>query len=835
MLPDKEIKNKYKPIFWKKPEKYYPTKVLEEEGFTRNVCKSCNKPFWSIDPNREICGEPSCAGGFSFIGNTPAKNSLSYIEVWLKFSEMFKKFGYTPIERYPVVARWNPTMEYTNASIAAFQPFVISGEVKPPANPLVIPQFCLRFGDIDNVGVTGSHNTGFVMIGQHMFVKPEQWDQNEVFRHIHTWLKKGLGLPNEELTFHEDAWAGGGNLGCCIEFFSRGCEIGNQVYMLYEQTKNGVEDLKLKVLDMGMGQERNAWFSQGTPTIYDATFPTVCKKLFAITGVEPGHKLMSKFTPLAGKLNIDEVEDINAAWQEVANKLDMDVEELRVKIMPLTAVYSIAEHSRSLLFALADGALPSNTGGGYNLRALFRRSQGFMDRFGWNVYLPEVCEWHAQYLKPIFPELLEKLEAVKKILDVEKAKYDSSKQKSKQLVSKIINEKITEEKLLELYDSQGINPEMLKDEASRLGKQIKVPDDFYTKITARHEQLKPKAATEREIKLDLENLPETESLYFDDYKKVEFKAKAVKIIGNYAVLDKTFFYPVSGGQLHDEGTLNSQKVVDVFKQGPHVVHVLSEKPKFKEGDNVTGKIDLNRRVQLTQHHTATHIVNAAARKVLGDHVNQSGAFKDVDKARLDVTHYQSITQEELEKIEEEANKIVKEDLPVRSMFLSRDEAEKKFGMRIYQGGAVPGKKIRIIEIPEVDVEACGGTHLKHTGEVKTIRILKTAKIQDGVCRIIFAAGKAAETVEEEEGDVVGQAANILGCKPNQVPGRAEELFGLWKDVVKKGKKVGSIDLKSTAVFEGDLLLRTAEVLKAQPEHVLNTINRFLKELKEKAE
>src|SRR3989344_168403 len=268
MLPDKEIKKKYRPIFWKSPEKYYAVKTLKEEGFIRKKCESSGIYFWSTDPKRKICGDPAVSKEepFSFINKTPAKNKLDYIEVWKKFSEMFRKFNYTPIKRYPLVSRWNPTMDFTNASIAAFQPYVISGEVKPPAKKLVIPQLCFRTTDIDNVGLTMSHMTVFSMIGQHMFVDKKEWNQEEAFRHILTWLQKGLGLPSNELIFHEDSWAGGGNFGPCMEFFSRGCELGNQVYMMYEQTHRGINDLNIKVLDMGMGQERNAWFSQGCST-----------------------------------------------------------------------------------------------------------------------------------------------------------------------------------------------------------------------------------------------------------------------------------------------------------------------------------------------------------------------------------------------------------------------------------------------------------------------------------------------------------------------------------------------------------------------------------------
>ncbi|MBT3985607.1 hypothetical protein HOE91_04885 [archaeon] len=229
------------------------------------------------------------------------------------------------------------------------------------------------------------------------------------------------------------------------------------------------------------------------------------------------------------------------------------------------------------------------------------------------------------------------------------------------------------------------------------------------------------------------------------------------------------------------------------------------------------------------HHTATHVVNAAAKKVLGSHVNQAGAFKDVDKARLDITHYDNVSNEELVKIEEEANKIVKSSIDVVSEFIPRNVAEKKYGMEIYQGGAVPGKKLRIVSIKGIDVEACGGTHLNNTKEIKEIKILKSTKVQDGVIRLVFVAGDAAVKVEKEDKGVLKELAKELGCGEYEVVGRARELFKLWKDVVKKKRDVEK-KLISKEKFDGDVLLETCKVLKTQPEHVLKTVKRFKKEL-----
>ncbi|MDP4012951.1 MAG: alanine--tRNA ligase, partial [Candidatus Nanoarchaeia archaeon] len=817
---------------------YYATSYLKNEGFSRHKCEKCKLNFWSSKPSK-VCGDPSCSGGFRFLEDNPVKKKMDYLTVWKEFSSMFKKFGYSPIKRYPTVSRWNPTMDYTIASIAAFQPYVVSGEVKPPANPLVIPQFCLRFTDIDNVGITGSHMTGFVMIGQHAFVPPKEWDQELYFSHIHTWLKKGLGLPNEEITFHEDTWAGGGNFGPCMEFFSRGVEIGNQVYMLYEKTTSGKKELPIKVLDMGMGQERNAWFSQGSNTIYEAVFPTVCKNLLKSTGLKTDAELIRKYVPHAGLLNIDEIKNSEKTWKEVAKKVGTDTKNLKETILPSAALYSIAEHTRALLIALNDGALPSNTGGGYNLRVLFRRAMSFISKYGWKIDLPTVCKWHAEYLKPQFPELLNNLDNVTKILEVEKSKYENTVQKSRSVVQNMIKKGIKEEDLITVYDSQGISPELIANEAKKLGKTIEVPDNFYVKVAERHEQKEQEAQTKKQLDLDLKNIPDTEILYFSNYKADKFDGKVLKIIDNkYVITDKTVFYPTSGGQMHDIGTLGDSKVVDVFKQGAIVIHVLGEKPKFKINDKVHGEIDLARRIQLAQHHTGTHILNAAVKRLLGDHIYQAGAKKTPEKAHLDVTHYESISDEDLRKIENEANKLINENLPVNSKMVPRDEAEKKYGTVIYQGGAVPGKVLRIIEVPEVDVEACGGTHLKSTGEIGKIHILKSSKIQDGIVRIEFVAGAAAIKEVDKDKDLLEETAKILGVDKKEVPARAEELFTKWKKAKKaskKGEKLGpefKLTIKETENLpDKELLHKTAQIFSTQPEYVPKTAKRFLDELK----
>jgi alanyl-tRNA synthetase len=839
MLTDKEIKKQFKEEISLKPDKYYPTNFLKLENFERKQCSKCNIFFWTTEKNRTICGDPNCLGGTQITNNSPAKNKLTYIEVWKKIVEILEPRGYKPINRYPVVARWNPTMEYTIASIAAFQPYVVSGEIDPPEKKLIIPQFCLRFGDVDNVGVTGSHMTCFVMIGQHMFVNDEEWDQEKVFKDIYDFLIYGVGLNKNEITIHEDAWAGGGNFGPCMEFFSRGIELFNQVYMLFEQTNDGRKPLKQKVLDMGLGMERIAWFSQGTQNTYEATFPYVIQNLKKLTKIKMDKKLFTQFSNYSTILNADEVENLEEAWNNIAKKINISSKSLKEKIMPMTALYSIAEHSRTLLVAINDGALPSNVGGGYNLRMLFRRAMRFIDKYNWNIDLIKVCEWHSIELKEIFPELSLNLNNIKKVLDVEKEKYYEMKKRSKVIVLNAIKKGINLGKLIELYDSHGINPDIVKEEALKMDINVNVPDNFYALVSGKNAIQNQITQTKKDEHIDVGTVPDTKILYFDDWKPTRFSATVLKIIDNNVILDRTWFYPTSGGQIHDDGYINGDEVIDVFKQGKIIIHKM-KKISFKVGDIIQGIVEEETRKQLTQHHTATHIINSAAKKILGPHINQAGAKKTIEKASIDLTHYQNISEDELKKIEEEANKIINDSIKINKFFMKRDEAEKKYGMQIYQGGAVPGKEIRLVEIEGIDIQACGGTHLNNTNETEQIKILKSSKIQDGIIRLTYTAGKSANKKESDDEQILNEIANFLNVNINQIPSRSKELFDKWKlmkKAIKKDKVLNKkeIELTSKDIIKGNILEETAKILNTQKEHVPSTLNRFMKEYNEMKE
>ncbi|MBU5575402.1 MAG: alanine--tRNA ligase [Candidatus Aenigmatarchaeota archaeon] len=752
------------------PEKYYPVEKLKENGFIRNKCKSCGCYFWSLE-NSDVCGEPECSGGYTFIRN-PVGKKMSYIDGWIKFKEHMEKRGYTPIKRYPVAARWRDDTDFVQASIYDFQPWVVTGEIEPPANPLIIPQICLRFNSIENVGITGRHKTGFVMIGQHAFQPSEKYDQEKYFEDILSWIKV-CGIPFKELKIHEKQWAGGGNAGPCMEFFVRGNELLNQVYMFYKVYEERLEPLKLKVLDMGMGQDRIPWLTQGCPTIYEVSWPKVRQELFKRTGLKESENY-ERFIPHGSILDVDSEIDLENAWNKIALKLGIEKNVLQKEIFPIAHLYSVGDHVQALLIAISDGVLPSNSGGGYNLRVLLRRALTFIKKYGWDLKLEEIAEWHAKEMKKQYPELLENLEEVKEVLEFEEKKYFESMKTMKRIIEKFSNKEITKEDMVLLYTSYGITPELLKESNPK----IEIPKDFYSKIS---EKEKVEKSKEKEFEIDITGLPETKKLYYSDLKECDATVvKSFLMDGkHFIILDQTIFYPESGGQDSDFGFINGKRMLYAKKIGRIISHEVEG--EFKEGEKVHCILDFERRKQLSIHHTATHILNASARMVLGNHIWQAGAEKKVNKSHLDITHYENLTPEQIEKIERKANEIIEKDIPILIHEFPRNIAEQKYGFRIYQGGAIPEKILRIIEIPGIDAEACGGTHLKRTSEVEKIKIIKSTKIQDGQIRLEFVAGnKLIEKTLEELNKRIEMEKHI-----------AEEKKAAWekqKEIIKRARE-----------------------------------------------
>ena len=807
-------------------EDAYRLDYFESEGFVRKQCSSCEDYFWTRDPDRETCGEPPC-DEYEFIDRPSLDQEYSLEEMREAFLSFFEDRDHERVDPYPVAAnRWRDDVLLTQASIYDFQPLVTSGKTPPPANPLTISQPCIRMQDIDNVGKTGRHTMAFEMMAHHAFNARENVEdlayEGEVYWKDETVALcdeffEEMGVDPAEITYIEDPWVGGGNAGPAFEVLYRGAELATLVFMSMEQDPEGEYELKdgnryspmdTYIVDTGYGLERWTWVSQGTPTVYEAVYPEMIAYLKERAGIEhteDEERLIHRASKLAGRLDIDEVEDVDEARVQIAAELDVDADYIDELVSPLEDIYAIADHARTLAYMFGDGIVPSNVGTGYLARMVLRRTKRLVDELGVEVPIETLVDMQAERLD------YENRDTIEAIVRSEVEQYEETLERGGRRVRQIADEHaaagtaIPAATLVELYDSHGIQPEMVEEIAAEYDVGVQTPENFYGLVAERHET--PTAETETGgPESRFEELPETEKLYYDDAYRTEFEAIVLDVFeceeGYDVVLDQTMFYPEGGGQPADRGTLSTGEttveVTDVQIEDGVIRHHTDEDPG--KGEFVTGQIDVERRRRLMRHHTATHVVIDAARSVLGEHVRQAGAQKGTDSSRIDITHYERLDRETVEEIERRANERVMADLHVHQEWPDRHEAEETYGFDLYQGGIPAGQNIRLIHVGE-DVQACGGTHVARTGEIGAIKIRSTERVQDGVERLTFAAGEAAvEHVQAMERSLLA-AADTFDVSPAEVPATAERFFEEWKD---RGKQIEQLkeDLAAARAAEG---------------------------------
>ena len=723
------------------PQRYYNVNLFEDQGFERKSCNVCKRFFWTLDSERDKCPDHS-EDTYSFIGEPPTSKRFDYTQAWKEVESFFVKNNHTSINRYPVVCRWRDDLYFTIASIVDFQR-VMGSKVafEFPANPLVVPQTCLRFKDLENVGVTGRHFSSFCMIGQHSIPNEDGYWKDECVNLDFNLLTQQFGIAKKEITFVEDVWEGGGSFGSSLEYFVRGLELGNAVFTEFQGDLSNYKTLDQRIIDMGAGLERFAWITMGTPTAYDCCFGPITEKLIQDAGIDANSSvLVPYFTEIAKNLEL--YDDLSQVRKNTIKSTGLSDEQISRIITPLEGIYLIIDHIRTLIFAISDGALPSNVGGGYNLRMMLRRIISTMDRLKLKFDLDEIIDIQIDYLKNTYPELEKTRQDVKEIISIETGRYDSSKQRMQKIVSKLDKQPNVED-LIRLYESDGVTPEYLKE----MKIISEIPSTFYGKLAELHQSKKQR----EQESFPLEGIPDTELLFYGDDPR-EFDAKVLKSFENFVVLDRTAFYARGGGQEPDHGKIGDCDIVDITKHGNVVVHkIKGDMPK--NGETVSCVVDAKRRDGIAKNHTSTHIINTSARSVLGSWVWQHSAFKEEDHARLDITHHSALTDDDVEKIEQAANSIVEKSIPVKIENFDRGAAEQKYGFRIYQGGVVPVKSVRIVSIGDLDIEACGGTHVANTSDVEEIKITRTKRIQDGVVRIEFVSGESAkEFVKKKQQD-----------------------------------------------------------------------------------
>ncbi|OYT26936.1 MAG: hypothetical protein B6V02_00780 [Thermoprotei archaeon ex4572_64] len=694
--------------------------LFRSRGFKRLKCRVCGSYFWSIR-ERETCGDQPCTS-YEFINSSPVKRSVESLgELRERYLNFFEKYGHTRVKPYPVVAsRWRSDVYLVGASIYVFQPWVTSGVVPPPANPLVISQPCIRLTDIDIVGKSGRHLTSFEMMAHHAFNYPEKtiyWTDKTV-ELAHKFFTEELGIDEEEITYKESWWEGGGNAGECFEVLVRGLEVATLVFMHYKASNGRYEDMSIKIVDTGYGLERMYWLCRGDANIYEAIYKDFISRAREKLGIEsPDPKVLREITEIYAKNR----EVTLSTYENLARKLGIDYNYLIKTVKECEVVYTLADHCKSIEWLIRDGVLPSNAGIGYIARLLIRRILRSLYTLNIDIPLVELFSLHIDYVSREYPELKECRDTILEVIDYEYRKFKELMSEAPQIISKIVKDRerrsgrkvLTSEDLVLLYDSHGIPPEITQQVCkSKFNIDVKVPENFYTELALRH---KPVEEVESEYRLPiseevLRSLPKTEELFYKHPFQFQFRARVLKIINDkYVVLE----------------------------------------------------------------------------------------------------HYKVPSLEEIRKIEELANTVIQQNLPVSTEFLVRSEAESRYGVRIYQGGFIPSPIVRIVKIGKdeniFDVQACGGTHLDNTGKIGLLKIVKVEKIQEGIIRFIFTTGKyALEYVGKLECELEA-ISKMLKASRDEITKQVKELINVKNILESKVKKL----MRRLAQVEGEKLISKA--------------------------
>jgi len=809
-------------------EEEYRLDYFKDNGFVRKECMECGSYFWTLDEEMKTCQDAPCTE-FDFIGDPPADRSLDVDEMREFFIDFFADRGHTPLDRYPVVARWRDDVLLVHASIYDFQPHVTSGQVPPPANPLVVSQPCIRLPDVDEVGRTGKHQTAFEMLGHHSFNREDDlvyWKE-ETVEYCHEFLKD-LGIDEELIAYKEHPWIGGGNAGPSLEVNVQGLEVSTLVFMNLEKDIGGEIDLDgeryipldLNVVDTGYGLERLTWVTEGSPTIYDSVYPDMIGYIIEMLGFdhplddEDYFTMLREYTNLAGTSDKDYRDEklLDDLMDKLSDQnVDMERQWVTEKLSTLRSIYTLADHSYTIALMLSDGIVPSNVEEGYLVRMMIRRALRQVERLEKDLSLKCLVEKQMDIHSSIIEKGKKSL--VFEILDEEVEKYYKTVEKGKRMVKRELQdmgsgESLSTDKLIDFYDTHGIHPTIVKELSEEFDIKVNIPADFNAMLAEMHEKSSEDTVVESDkVISEWEGLPETDPLYYHNPNARTFDSVVIGSKEGEVILDRTLFYPEGGGQPADHGVLitedSSYPVNHVRKEDGIIIHEIEG--EIEEGEPVKGKVDWDRRIALTRHHSATHIIMSAAREVLGDHVWQKGAKKDVDSARLDLSHFRRISRKEIKDIERIANQRVLEDIPVKKEELTRDEAEKRFGFKLYQGGVPESDIIRVVHISDVedyDAQACGGTHVNSTSEVGPIKVLSTQRIQDGVERLTYSAGMATVEHVQHQEDLLKETASKFNVDLEDLPDTAERFFTEWKQ---RGKEIEKLKKYRSIAMAEELL------------------------------
>ena len=757
-------------------------------------------------------------------------------EIRSQFLEYFQENGHTIVSSSPLIPGNDPTLLFTNAGMVQFKD-VFTGEETRPYQRATTSQRCVRAGgkhnDLENVGYTARHHTFFEMLGNFSF---GDYFKEDAIRFAWDFLTKRLGLPEERLwvTVHhsdqeaEDIWiqtigvdpnrlsrlgdkdnfwsmGDTGPCGPCSEIFydhgpdvpggppgskdddlDRYIEIWNLVFMQFEQSADGTRTpLPKPSVDTGMGLERIAAVMQHVHSNYE----------------------------------IDLFQALLKAAAEVTHTQDLEAKSLRV----------IADHIRSCSFLICDGVLPSNEGRGYVLRRIIRRAIRHGHKLGCDQpFFHKIVHTLVAEMGEAYAELRDNEDRIVAALKQEEAQFaktlDTGMKVLEDAVSSLTSKTLPGELIFRLYDTHGFPVDLTNDIARERNLELDI-EGFEKAMDEQREKSRQGSsfAVEGQVRFDLDG--STEFLgytHLDASAVVVALAKDGELVDALAagdsgivVLNQTPFYAESGGQQGDRGSLTSAngsyQVMGTKKFGAHFGHEGKlGMGELKVGDTVNARVEGPRRQATALNHSATHLLHAALRTVLGDHVTQKGSLVTHERTRFDFSHPQPVTSEELVAIEAMVNREIRQNEVVETRVMPIEEAKAAGAMALF--GEKYDDEVRVLSMGEFSVELCGGTHVARTGDIGLFKILSEGGVASGVRRIEAVTGECAlEQVVALEA-TLDQAAALLKTGADSIVSKIEQMTERLKVAE---READALKMKLATQAGGDLLDDVVDVCGVQ--------------------
>jgi alanyl-tRNA synthetase len=732
-------------------------------------------------------------------------------EAFLKF---FEKKGHKILPSASLIPD-DPQLLFTVAGMVPFKP-IFWGKVEPVYTRVATCQKCLRTVDIENVGKTPRHHTFFEMLGNFSF---GDYFKEEAIEWAWEFLTQVLGVPEEKLwvsVYEEDEeafriwnekiglpekkilrmgkednfWGPAGPTGPCgpdTEIFydtgySKGCpegeectpansegrfvEIWNLVFTEYYQDEEGkLHPLPRKNIDTGAGLERFCAMMQGVYSNFDTDlFQPIINRIEELTGV--GYKT-------------DEEKDVS----------------IRV----------IADHIRAITFLISEGVFPSNEGRGYVLRRIIRRAMRHGILLGMSEpFLYRIVDAVVEKMGKVYPEIVRGEGMVKEVLSAEENRFLKTLEQGMKVFDEIVEKKgkIDSEDAFRLYDTYGLPLELTLEIAKEKGVEVDVQE--FNKYM--EEQQRKSRAAMGDVEFArryeyLEKLPKDFRTEFTGYEKLEDEGEVVLIARDdetveeasegtvEVVFSRTPFYAEKGGQVSDTGTVkwkDGKALVEyVFEasEGVIVHRIKILDGTLRRGQKVILRVDKKRREATMRNHTATHLLHAALKKVLGDHVRQAGSLVAPDRLRFDFTHFKGLSSAEIEQVEDLVNEWIMEAIPVEVRYTSYEEAVKSGVVALFTEKY--GDVVRVVEVPGVSKELCGGTHVSNTGQIGLFKIISEESVSSGVRRIEAVTGFSTLELLRNQKKLIDQLKEILGAREDELTDRVLGLREKVKELEKK--------------------------------------------------